>query len=184
MMHASGQHRDRRTKIVATVGPASNSPEMLRELLGAGVDVFRLNFAHGTPEEQAENVRRIRTASEKAGREVGILGDLPGPKLRLGDLEGDVAVLHSGSNVVLRGETNGTPGNPELLTVQWDGFAKAVKEGDPVFLADGRVRLKVLSVAGGDVTCEVEAAGAASPQPGGNPPRGPHDLPPTGARGL
>ena len=59
-----------------------------------------------------------------------ILGDLPGPKLRLGDLEGDVAVLHSGSTVRMRGETNGTPGNPELLTVQWEGFAKAVHEGD------------------------------------------------------
>ena len=80
--------------------------------------------------------------SEEVGREVGIMGDLPGPKLRLGDVEGDVAVLHSGSNVVLKGETNGTPGNAELLTVQWDGFAKAVHEGDPVFLADGRVRLR------------------------------------------
>jgi pyruvate kinase len=181
MTHASGQHRDRRTKIVATVGPASSSPEMLRELLGAGVDVFRLNFAHGTPEDQAENVRRIRAASEETGREVGILGDLPGPKLRLGDLEGDVAVLHSGSNVVLRGETNGTPGNAELLTVQWDGFAKAVKEGDPVFLADGRVRLKVVSVVGEDVTCEVEAGGAVSSHQGVNLPGADHDLPETGA---
>ena len=119
----------RRTKIVATVGPASSSPEVLRELFDAGVDVFRLNFAHGTPEDQAENVRRIRAVSEEVGREVGIMGDLPGPKLRIGDLEDDVAVLHSGSNVVLRGDTNGKPGNAELLTVQWDGFAKAVHRG-------------------------------------------------------
>src|SRR5438876_12323269 len=101
-------HVARRTKIVATVGPASSSEEVLRELFAAGVDVFRLNFAHGTPDEQAENVRRIRAASEEAGREVGILGDLPGPKLRLGELEGDVAVLHSGSNVVMRGEPAST----------------------------------------------------------------------------
>jgi pyruvate kinase len=181
MTHASGQHRERRTKIVATVGPSSSSPELLRELLGAGVDVFRLNFAHGTPEEHAENVRRIRAASEETGCEVGILGDLPGPKLRLGDLEGDVAVLHSGSNVVIRGETNGTPGNAELLTVQWDGFAKAVKEGDPVFLADGRVRLRVVSVVGGDVTCEIEAGGAVSSHQGMNLPGADHDLPETGA---
>jgi pyruvate kinase len=180
-LSASPSHLGRRTKIVATIGPSSNSPEVLRELLDAGVDVFRLNFAHGTPEEQAENVRRIRVASQEWGREVGILGDLPGPKLRLGDLEGDVAVLHSGSNVVMRGETNGTPGNAEQLTVQWDGFAKAVKEGDPVFLADGRVRLKVLSVAGGDVTCEVEAGGAVSSHQGVNLPGADHELPETGA---
>ena len=153
----------RRTKIVATVGPASRDPEVLRQLFEAGVDVFRLNFAHGTPEEHAETVRRIRQTSEQVGREVGILGDLPGPKLRLGDLEGDVAVLHSGSTVWMRGETNGTPGNPELLTVQWDGFAKAVHEGDPVFLADGRVRLRVVSVADGDVTSRSRPAVPSAP---------------------
>jgi pyruvate kinase len=177
----SALHLGRRTKIVATVGPASNSPEVLRELLDAGVDVFRLNFAHGTAETQAENVRRIRAASEEAGREVGILGDLPGPKLRLGDLEGDVAILHSGSNVVMRGETNGTPGNAELLTVQWDDFAKAVHVGDPVFLADGRVRLKVTAVEGGEVTCEIEAGGAVSSHQGVNLPGADHELPETGA---
>src|SRR5262249_16659747 len=120
----------RRTKIVATVGPASREPPVLRELLDAGVDVFRLNFAHGTAGERADAVERIRSVSKEAGREVGIMGDLPGPKLRLGDLEGGVAVLHSGSPIVLRGETNGTPGNDQLLTVQWQGFAKAVNVGD------------------------------------------------------
>ncbi|MGA9372962.1 MAG: pyruvate kinase [Solirubrobacterales bacterium] len=183
-------HIARRTKIVATVGPASSSPETLRELFDSGVDVFRLNFAHGTAEEQAENIRRIRAVSEEVGREVGIMGDLPGPKLRLGDLEGDVAVLHSGSNVVLRGEpastapTNtgaGQSGNAELLTVQWEGFARAVREGDPVFLADGRVRLRVVSVDGGEVTCEVEAGGAVSSHQGVNLPGADHDLPETGA---
>ena len=183
-------HIARRTKIVATVGPASSSPETLRELFDSGVDVFRLNFAHGTAEEQAENIRRIRAVSEEVGREVGIMGDLPGPKLRLGDLEGDVAVLHSGSNVVLRGEpastapTNtgaGQAGNAELLTVQWEGFARAVREGDPVFLADGRVRLRVVSVDGGEVTCEVEAGGAVSSHQGVNLPGADHDLPETGA---
>jgi pyruvate kinase len=171
----------RRTKIVATVGPASRSPEMLRRLLDAGVDVFRLNFAHGTADQHAENVRRIRSLSEEAGREVGIVGDLPGPKLRLGDLEGGVAVLHSGSTVLMRGQTDGRPGNPELLPVQWEGFARAVHEGDPVFLADGRVRLRVASVAEGDVTCEVEAGGAISSHQGVNLPSADTDLPQTGA---
>jgi pyruvate kinase len=154
---------------------------MLRQLIEAGVDVFRLNFAHGTPEQHEENVQKIRTAGVELGREVGIMGDLPGPKLRLGDLEGGVAVLHSGSQVVMRGETNGTPGNPELLTVQWDGFAKAVHEGELVFLADGRVRLRVVAVTGGDVTCEVEAGGAVSSHQGVNLPGADADLPDTRA---
>jgi pyruvate kinase len=171
----------RRTKIVATVGPASRSPEVLRQLLDAGVDVFRLNFAHATADQHAENVRRIRSASEEAGREVGILGDLPGPKLRLGELEDGVAVLHSGSTVLMRGQTDGRPGNPELLPVQWEGFARAVHEGDPVFLADGRVRLRVSTVAEGDVTCEVEAGGAVSSHQGVNLPHADTDLPETGA---
>jgi pyruvate kinase len=187
---ATGQGHARRTKIVATVGPASREPEMLRQLIEAGVDVFRLNFAHGTREQHAENVQRIRTAGAELGREVGIMGDLPGPKLRLGDLEGGVAVLHSGSQVVMRGEPAskaptktgaGQTGNPELLTVQWDGFAKAVKEGDPVFLADGRVRLRVVSVMGGDVTCEIEAGGAVSSHQGLNLPGADADLPDTRA---
>jgi pyruvate kinase len=174
-------HNARRTKIVATVGPASRSPEVLRQLLDAGVDVFRLNFAHATADQHAENVRRIRSASDEAGREVGILGDLPGPKLRLGELEGGVAVLHSGSTVLMRGQTDGRPGNPELLPVQWEGFARAVHEGDPVFLADGRVRLRVASVAEGDVTCEVEAGGAVSSHQGVNLPSADTALPETGA---
>jgi pyruvate kinase len=177
----SPPHDARRTKIVATVGPASRSPEVLRQLLDAGVDVFRLNFAHGTADQHAESIRMIRAASQEAGREVGILGDLPGPKLRLGDLEGGVAVLHSGSTVLMRGETNGTPGNTELLTVQWEGFARAVHEGDPVFLADGRVRLRVASISEGDVTCEVEAGGAVSSHQGVNLPGADTDLPATGA---
>jgi pyruvate kinase len=153
---------------------------VLRELLAAGVDVLRLNFSHGTESDHAENVARIREASAEIGREVGILGDLPGPKLRLGDLTEGFAVLHSGSKVVLRGETDGAPGDPEHLPVQWQGFSRAVKEGDPVFLADGRVRLKVVSVADPEVVCEVEAGGAVSSHQGVNLPGADAELPDTG----
>jgi pyruvate kinase len=172
---------DRRTKIVATLGPASREPEMIGQLIEAGVDVFRLNFSHGTAVDHAENVSRIRAASEKLGVEVGVMGDLPGPKLRLGDLDDDVAVLHSGSTVVLFGlDGDGPPGNAERLPVQWAGIAKAVKPDDPVFLADGRVRLKVVSVDGGEVVCEVEAGGAVSSHQGVNLPGADADLPETG----
>jgi pyruvate kinase len=170
----------RRTKIVATIGPASREPKVLRELLAAGVDVFRLNFSHATAEEHAEVIARIRDAAEEAGQEVAILGDLPGPKLRLGDVEGDVAVLHSGSTVVLTGSADGPAGNAERLSVQWPGFSRAVKEGDPVFLADGRVRLKVTAVSDPDVTSEVEAGGAVSSHQGVNLPGADAELPDTG----
>ncbi len=177
---SDGASERRRTKIIATVGPASREPEVLDELLEAGVDVFRLNFSHGTREDHAENVTRIRAASERAGREVGILGDLPGPKLRLGDLEGDVAVLHSGGSVLLAAGAAGEVGNAERLPVQWAGLASAVKAGDPVFLADGRVRLSVTGVSDGEVTCEVEAGGAVSSHQGVNLPGADEELPDAG----
>ncbi len=170
----------RRTKIVTTIGPASREPETLAKLFEAGADVCRLNFSHGSPEEHAENVERIRRVSKEGGREIAIMGDLPGPKLRLGKLAEDAVVLHSGSTVVLEAAPDGAgPGTAERLPVQWPGFAKAVKVGDPVFLADGRVRLKVASVEGDEVTAEVEAGGAVGSHQGLNLP-GADELPATG----
>jgi len=172
-------NRTRRTKIVATVGPASRDPAILRELIDSGVDVFRLNFSHGTAAEHAENIESIREVAAEAGVEMGILGDLPGPKLRLGDLREDVAVLHSGSKVVLHGDASET-GDAERLPVQWAGISKAVETGHPVFLADGRVRLKVIAVEDGEVTAEVESGGAVSSHQGVNLPGADAVLPDTG----
>ena len=169
----------RRTKIVATIGPASRSPEVLAELIKAGADVFRLNFSHGTAEDHAENVQRIRDAARAARREIAILGDLPGPKLRLGDIKDDVAVLHSASTLVLD-PADGRPGTPERLPVQWEHLPRAVHEGDPVFLADGRVRLRVIAVQGDSVTCEVEAGGAVGSHQGINLPGADQEMPAAG----
>jgi pyruvate kinase len=94
----------RSTKIVATIGPASRDPGTLDELLRAGLDVARLNFAHGTVAEHADTVAEIRAASDRAGREVAILQDLPGPKLRLGPVAGGVIELPTGCDVVLTSE--------------------------------------------------------------------------------
>jgi len=171
----------RRTKIVATVGPASREPATLREMIDAGVDVFRLNFSHATAAIHAENVERIRAASAEIGREVGILGDLPGPKLRLGQLAEDFAVLHSGSRVVLTADRAAEPGDAERLPVLFEGIAAAVSESDPVFLADGRVRLRVASISGSEVVCEVEAGGAVSSHQGVNLPGADAELPHAGA---
>src|SRR5262245_26249673 len=91
----------RSTKIVATIGPASRDPEVLAAMVRAGMDVARLNFAHGTPDEHAQVVEAVRGAAERVGREVAILGDVPGPKLRIGPVAGGVAELGRGSQVVL-----------------------------------------------------------------------------------
>jgi pyruvate kinase len=180
-LEQSTQPERRRTKIVATVGPASRDPSTLRELLDAGVDVFRLNFSHGTAAEHAKNIQRIRAVAEDAGREVGILGDLPGPKLRLGEMDGGVAVLHSGSLAIMTAASGEQPGDAEHLPVMWDGFVSAVSPGDPIFLADGRVRLRVVSTGEGEVVCEVEAGGAVSSHQGVNLPGADTELPEAGA---
>src|SRR4051794_26947987 len=107
----------RSTKIVATIGPASRSLDVLERMIRAGMDVARLNFAHETPEEHADTVTLIRQASERAGREVAILQDVPGPKLRIGPVVGGVTELGTGTRVVL------TPaqveGTSERLPVAW-----------------------------------------------------------------
>ena len=115
----SGDHGGRRTKIIATVGPASWEPAVLEQLVAAGADVFRLNFSHAGPERQAETIAAIRGAAERVGREVAILGDLPGPKLRIGSLRGDVAELETGMHVTLTPEE--VEGDGETIPVAVGG---------------------------------------------------------------
>ena len=159
----------RSTKIVATIGPASSSLEVLERMIDAGLDVARLNFAHGTAESHAEVVERIRTASASFDREVAVLGDLPGPKLRIGPIADDgVAELDLGSRVVLTQED--VPGTDHRLPVEWPGFAEIVEEGDICYLADGAIRLRVCEVAGEDVVTEVEVAGVVASRQGINLP--------------
>jgi pyruvate kinase len=168
----------RRTKIVATVGPASREPEVLEQLIGAGADVLRLNFAHATAEQHAETVAAIRAASERVGREVGLLGDLPGPKLRLGELEGGVMRLDADDEVVLT--VDGADGDGKRLPVQWPELPSVVHEGDTVFLADGRIRLRALAVSEQGVRARVEAGGTVASHQGMNLPGADASLPATG----
>src|SRR6202161_3583639 len=100
----------RRTKIVATSGPASREPETLLKMVQAGMDVARLNYSHGTLDEHAETVHRVRDAAGRAGRPVAILQDLPGPKLRIGPLRGDVVELTAGETLTILCGADGEPG--------------------------------------------------------------------------
>jgi pyruvate kinase len=158
----------RSTSIVATIGPASREPQVLEAMIVAGMDVARLNFAHGTPESHAETAVEIRAASERAGRDVAILGDLPGPKLRIGPVAGGVAELRRDSLVVLTHDE--VEGNSERLPVAWPGFAELVDPGDVCYLADGAVRLRVNEVDDGDVLTKVEVGGSVASRQGLNLP--------------
>jgi pyruvate kinase len=161
----------RRTKIVATIGPASREPEVLARMVEAGLDVARLNFAHGTRELHAENAERVRAAAAAAGRQVAILQDLPGPKLRIGALEGGIAELKPGERLVLMCGSSEV-GNAERIPVSWAGLARALEPDDVVYLADGAIRLHVtdVSAGNGDVETRVEVGGSVASRQGLNVP--------------
>ena len=159
----------RSTKIVATIGPASRDQDVLDRMVQAGVDVARLNFAHATPEQHAETAERVRTAAERAGKEVAILGDVPGPKLRIGPVAGGVTELGRGGEVVLTPQD--VEGTADRLPVAWEGLGELVEEGDICYLADGAVRLRVAGVSdGGEVMARVEVGGSVASRQGINLP--------------
>jgi pyruvate kinase len=172
----------RSTKIVATIGPASLELDVLAAMISAGMDVARLNFAHGTRDQHSEIAGRIRAAAEQAGRDVAILGDLPGPKLRLGPVAGGVAELGRGTRVVLTPEE--IEGTPERLPVAWSGFAELVDAGDVCYLADGAVRLRVDEIADQDVVTKVEVGGSVASRQGLNLPNVTVSLPAVSAEDI
>jgi pyruvate kinase len=158
----------RSTKIVATIGPSSKELDVLEQMIRAGMDVARLNFAHGDAEQHREIAETVRTAAERAGRDVAILGDLPGPKLRIGPVAGGVAELPRDSQVVLTPEQ--VEGTSERLPVAWEGFAELCDRGDVLYLADGAVRLRVDEVHDGEVVTKVEVGGSVASRQGLNLP--------------
>src|SRR3954462_13547848 len=140
----------RRTKIVATIGPASREPEVLVRMVEAGMDVARLNFSHGSAEEHAETADLGRAAANRAGRSVAILQDLPGPKLRIGRLRDGLAELKPGDPVTFVCGENGAEGDARRMYISWAGLAESVGPDEIVYLADGAVRLRVTESRGGD----------------------------------
>ncbi|MEA2479237.1 MAG: pyruvate kinase [Thermoleophilaceae bacterium] len=160
----------RRTKIVATIGPASREPEVLVRMIEAGMDVARLNFSHGTRREHAETMERIRNAAGRVGRQVAVLQDLPGPKMRLGPLEGGLAELNMGDTVTFLCGGDEEEGNARRMSISWAGLAEAVSVGEDIFLADGAVRLSVESIRDGEFDARVEASGAVASRQGVNVP--------------
>jgi pyruvate kinase len=158
---------ERRTKIIATVGPASWDDDGLAGLIEAGADVLRLNFSHAHRDRHARTVASIRGAAERAGREVAVLGDLPGPKLRIGELRDDVAELETGMHVQLTPQQ--VEGDRETIPVDWPGVG-SLREDELVYLADGSIRLRVCEPEDSGVGCEVEVGGTLSSHKGMNVP--------------
>ena len=152
----------RRTKIVATLGPASERPKILRKMIKSGLDVARLNFSHGSAEEHRERARNLREAADDCGRDVGLLGDLQGPKIRVRRFRKGSAHLRDGDSFFLDSTLGLSEGTKEGVGVALDTLHKDVKAGDTLLLNDGLISLVVDSVDGTRIHTTVENGGILS----------------------
>ncbi len=160
--------RWRRTKIIATLGPASAAPDVLKRLVAAGVDVIRLNMSHGDHASHRENVQRIRAAADSAGKHIAILMDLCGPKIRVGRFADGGIDLNDGATVTVT--TAAVTGRDGLIPSQYKTLAKDVAKGERILLDDGKMELSVLSKSGDDVRCRVVHGGRLTDNKGMNLP--------------
>jgi pyruvate kinase len=158
----------KKTKIVCTIGPASRNPETLESLILAGMNVARINFAHGDLASHAQTVAAIRDAAAYTGLSVAIMGDLPGPKLRIGMLETEPIQLETDAPFVLQAEE--VVGNATRASTTFAALPQVVKPGDRVFLNDGFIELVVEGVAGDEVHCRVQVGGELRSRKGMNLP--------------
>ena len=172
----------RATKIVATLGPASSSPEVLERLVMAGVDVFRMNFSHGTAQDHLARAALVRELAAKHGRSVGLLADLQGPKIRIGKFESGKITLKPGDNFILDAKCE--LGNQERVGIDYKDLPRDVKPGDVLLLNDGLLVFDVNAVRGSEIHCVVKAGGVLSNNKGINrqgggltaPPLTPKDM--------
>ncbi len=148
-------HQRRRTKIIATVGPACESVEKLAELITAGVNVFRINFSHGTPAEQKQRALNIREASAQTGKEVGLLADLRGPKIRIEKFANGSVNLESGASFIIDAGDEDFVGDETRVGVSYSGLADDVRPADVLLLDDGLITMRVKLVQGRQIICEV-----------------------------
>src|SRR3984885_2999899 len=160
--------RRRRTKIIATLGPASSSAEVLTRLFQAGADVFRLNFSHGTHEDHAARFAMIRQLEDRFDRPIGILADVQGPKLRVGRFSGGRAHLQTGRPFRL--DLNATPGDSNRVNLPHPEIIEAATFGGTLLIDDGKLRLRVVHQRRDAVETEVVVGGAISDNKGVNVP--------------
>ncbi|MDP2821459.1 MAG: pyruvate kinase [Sulfuritalea sp.] len=156
----------RSTKIVATLGPASSSPERLAQLVAAGIDVVRLNFSHGTAEDHRKRIELLRDAAHKAGRTVGVMADLQGPKIRIGKFAAGPVAIKAGQEFIL--DAACTLGDEDRVGLDYPDLVKDVAAGDVLLLDDGRTVFDVLQVAGSEIRCRNRHDGELSNNKGIN----------------
>ena len=157
----------RRTKIVATLGPASSSPEVLENMIRAGVDLVRMNFSHGSVQDHVQRAETVRAAAVKVGRTVGILADLQGPKIRVRKFENDKIILNKGDTFILDAAWEGL-GNQERVGLDYKELPNDVGSGSVLLLNDGMLEFDVIEVKGAEVVCKVVRGGVLSNNKGIN----------------
>lgn len=160
--------RGRKIKILATLGPASSSPEMIGKLLSAGADAFRVNMSHGDQATHAVTIAAIRAAEQDFGRPIGILCDLQGPKLRVGTFKDGRAVIRHGSHFTL--DSNPEPGDDTRVCLPHPELFGVLSKGQRLLIDDGKLRLKVISADAGAILCTAEVGGVISDRKGVNVP--------------
>lgn len=158
----------RRTKILATLGPSTDTVEQIEAIIKAGANVVRMNFSHGNPEDHINRANKVRTAAKKLGKYVGILGDLQGPKIRVAKFINNSIILKIGDHFILDADMGRDEGNQEAVGIDYKALPKDVNAGDILLLDDGRIQLKVVSVEGNKVHTEVTVAGKLSNNKGIN----------------
>jgi pyruvate kinase len=157
-----------KTKIVCTIGPASDSPEILEKMILAGMNVVRLNFSHGDFSGHKAVIDRVRVAERTTGRHVAIMADLPGPKMRIGQLAEEPIELRAGDHFTLTSED--IIGNGSRVSMSFAPLPRVVKPGDTLFLNDGIIQLEVMQIAGNDVQCLCTVGGELRSRKGLNLP--------------
>lgn len=156
--------RQRRTKILATLGPASSDPAMIAKLFDAGADVFRINMSHTTPDRMRTMVTAIRGIEEQRGRPIGILADLQGPKLRIGEFKTPSVTLDKGETFVL--DSDPSPGDAKRVCLPHPEILQALEPGHALLLDDGKIRLTTVEVSRGKAVTHVEVGGKLSARKG------------------
>lgn len=171
--HLSGKHQEaalrwRRTKIIATLGPASDTPEMVEKLIDAGADAFRINMSHGDHEAHRQAVKRVREVAQRCNKHIAIIMDLCGPKIRTGLFEGDQIELIDGADITVT--CRDVIGKEGLIPSQYKNLHQDIKAGERILLDDGNMELKALSVESTEILCQVIHGGILKNNKGMNLP--------------